>query len=57
VKKGTKPTKRPAAKKRAAPAPPSARLPLPARGEKRHGDATKYERSREKLRLREEWER
>jgi len=57
VKKGTKPTKRPAAKKRAAPATPSARLPLPARGEKRHGDATKYERSREKLRLREEWER
>jgi hypothetical protein len=33
---------------------PVARLPLPAKGEKRHGDATKYERSREKARLRRE---
>ena len=33
---------------------PMARLPLPARGEKRHGDATKYSRPREKRRWREE---
>ena len=48
-----KPPKR-KAKRRAGPAPPSARLPLPAKGEKRHGDATKYERSREKQRLRKD---
>jgi hypothetical protein len=29
-----------------------ARLPLPKKGEKRHGDAKKYERPREKERLR-----
>jgi len=29
-----------------------ARLPLPKKGEKRHGDRTKYERAREKERLR-----
>jgi hypothetical protein len=35
-----------------APARPMARLPLPKKGEKRHGDAKKYERPREKERLR-----
>jgi len=33
---------------------PSARLPLPAKTQARHGDATKYERTREKERLRRE---
>jgi len=42
-------SKRPA---RAVPARPMARLPLPKKGEKRHGDAKKYERAREKERLR-----
>jgi hypothetical protein len=36
---------------------PVARLPLPKKGEKRHGDRTKYERHREKERLRRELER
>lgn len=41
-------------KRRAGPVParPMARLPLPKKGEKRHGDAKKYERAREKERLR-----
>jgi len=34
------------------PAKPIARIPLPKKGEKRHGDRTKYDRSREKERLR-----
>jgi hypothetical protein len=34
-----------------------ARIPLPKKGEKRHGDRTKYERAREKERLRGELER
>lgn len=34
--------------------PPAARIPLPRKGEARHGDATKYERAREKRRLRAE---
>ena len=50
-KKKKKPKKRPA---RTAPAKPMARIPLPKKGEKRHGDATKYERAREKERLRRE---
>ncbi|MDQ5859038.1 MAG: hypothetical protein M3542_12280 [Acidobacteriota bacterium] len=33
---------------------PMARLPLPKKGEKRHEDRTKYERAREKDRLRHE---
>ena len=33
---------------------PMARLPLPKKGEKRHADRTKYERAREKERLRHE---
>jgi len=33
---------------------PMARLPLPKKGEKRHSDLTKYERAREKERLRHE---
>lgn len=33
---------------------PIARLPLPKKGEKRHEDRTKYERAREKERLRTE---
>jgi hypothetical protein len=39
------------------PAKPIARIPLPKKGEKRHGDQTKYERAREKERLRRELER
>ena len=34
-----------------------ARIPLPKKGEKRHGDRTKYERPREKERLRKELDR
>jgi hypothetical protein len=30
---------------------PSVRLPLPKKGESRHGDRTKYDRAREKARL------
>jgi hypothetical protein len=37
-----------------SPAKPIARIPLPKKGEKRHGDRTKYERAREKERLRRE---
>jgi hypothetical protein len=33
---------------------PTARLPLPSRTEARHGDATKFERARERQRLRRE---
>ena len=35
---------------------PVARLPLPKKGEKRHADRSKYERSRETERLRRELE-
>jgi hypothetical protein len=51
TKRKKKPKKRRAA---AAPAKPMARIPLPKKGEKRHGDATKYERAREKERQRRE---
>jgi hypothetical protein len=46
-------------KKRRASAPkrPIARIPLPKKGEKRHGDATKYDRAREKERLRRDLHR
>ena len=47
-------------KKRAGPrssGKPIARIPLPKKGEKRHGDRTKYERAREKERLQREHER
>jgi hypothetical protein len=37
-----------------ASARPTARIPLPKKGEKRHGDRTKYERARERERLRRE---
>jgi hypothetical protein len=43
VKKPKKPTRRPG---------PVARLPLPKKAEQRHGDASKYSRSKEKERLR-----
>jgi len=33
---------------------PSVRLPLPRGSEKRHGDATKFDRKRERERLRKE---
>jgi hypothetical protein len=33
---------------------PIARIPLPKKGEKRHGDRTKYDRARERERLRRE---
>lgn len=32
----------------------SVRLPLPAKGEARHGDRTKYDRARERERLRKQ---
>ena len=50
-KKGTK------RKPRSARPGPLARIPLPKKGEKRHGDRTKYARAREKERLRKEVER
>jgi hypothetical protein len=36
------------------PGRPAARIPLPAKTERRHGDATKYERARQKEALRRE---
>ena len=36
------------------PAPPSVRLPLPRKTEKRHGEGKKYDRRKEKERLRSE---
>ena len=48
-KRKKKSRKRPAGR---VPARPMARLPLPKKGEKRHGDAKTYERPREKERLR-----
>jgi hypothetical protein len=56
VKRGTKRLNRKPPKRRADPAPPSTRLPLPSKGEKHHGDETKYERSREKQRLRRDFD-
>ena len=44
-------------KKKKARRGPIARLPLPKKGEKRHDDRTKYERPREKERLRKEIDR
>jgi hypothetical protein len=44
--------KRGAARKKPAPRGPIARLPLPKKGEKLHADRTKYDRRREKARLR-----
>jgi hypothetical protein len=43
--------KRKTAKGRRPRGAPTARLPLPKKGESRHGDRTKYERAREKARL------
>ena len=43
-------------RRRRSPATSGARIPLPAKTEKRHGDRTKYERRREKERLRTEQE-
>jgi hypothetical protein len=40
--------------RRRSPATSGARIPLPAKTEKRHGDRTKYDRRREKERLRAE---
>ena len=40
--------------RRKSPATSGARIPLPAKTEKRHGDRTKYDRIREKERLRVE---
>jgi len=36
---------------------PQARLPLPKKGEKRHGDRTKFDRARERERLRRDLDR
>jgi hypothetical protein len=53
-----KPKKRKAKRKSKSARPgPLARIPLPKKGEKRHGDRTKYERAREKERLRNEIDR
>ena len=41
-------------KKRKAAGAPEARLPLPKKTEKRHGDKKKYDREREKGRVRRE---
>ena len=41
-------------KKRKAIGAPEARLPLPKKTEKRHGDEKKYDREKEKRRLRED---
>ncbi len=38
------------------PVGPRVRLPLPRKGEKRHGDLRKYDRAKEKERLRRERE-
>jgi hypothetical protein len=40
-----------------SPGKPGARLPLPRKTEKSHGDASKFDRRREKERLRRELER
>jgi len=40
-----------------SPRKPGARLPLPRKTEKRHGDDSKFDRSREKQRVRRELER
>lgn len=44
-------------KKKPGPPGSMARIPLPKKGEKRHGDRTKYERPREKERLRKDLDR
>jgi hypothetical protein len=38
-------------KRKEGPAPPSVRLPLPRKIEKRHGEAKKYDRQRERARI------
>lgn len=43
-------------KKPRPPGKPAARIPLPGKTEKRHGDASKFDRSREKQRVRRELE-
>ena len=54
--KRTRKRKKKTAKRRGPPGPsrPTARIPLPEKGEKRHADRTKYERARERERLRRE---
>lgn len=44
-------------KKKARSRAPVARIPLPKKGEKRHGDRTKYDRAREKERIRRDLHR
>jgi len=44
-------------KRSRVPGKPGARLPLPRKTEKRHGDASKFDRAREKRSLRRELER
>jgi len=46
--------KKPKRNRPRSPATSGARIPLPAKTEKRHGDRTKYDRSREKEKLRAE---
>ena len=42
--------------KTAGPPRPKVRLPLPAKSEKRHGDAKKFHRQKEKEKLRREFD-
>ncbi|HEY7112473.1 MAG TPA: hypothetical protein VIA45_06020 [Thermoanaerobaculia bacterium] len=49
--RNVKKPKRPKTKVRRRGGAPSARVPLPAQRPARHGDATKYDRAREKERL------
>jgi hypothetical protein len=44
------------AKKTKRTAPPRARIPLPGKIEKRHGDAKKFDRQKEKKRLQREFD-
>ena len=46
--------RKPGRKRAAGPAPPSVRLPLPRKTEKRHGEGKKYDRRKEKEKLRKE---
>ena len=49
-----KPGRKRARKVVEGPAPPSVRLPLPRKTEKRHGEGKTYDRKKEKERLRKE---
>jgi len=48
--------KKPAKKKTVGSAPPRARIPLPRKTEKSHGDAKKFDRKKQKETLRREFD-